>query len=159
MTPTPPYPNDTLRWVAVEVRFPPLDEFAIGVPRDLRTQLLRTFPILEPQNQLSIPLAPEGPPPQPLVVHRFLRRDRLMCRCALRWAARQLFLKRPSTKVGLPSSKSSPGFSTASKEHIRPLAFCGWDFDISMKSGCPIRHAASQTGMVGLMTGCWLPSR
>jgi uncharacterized protein (TIGR04255 family) len=59
ITPTPPYPNDSLRWVAAEVRYPPLDEFTTTIPPGFRDQLRDRFPIHEEQ-------------------HRYVARDRLM---------------------------------------------------------------------------------
>lgn len=78
MTPTAPYPNDTLRWVAAEVRFPPADDLGTSVPPLFRDAIHEEFPILEEQTQISIAMGPAGPAAQQMQQHRFVRRDRLM---------------------------------------------------------------------------------
>jgi uncharacterized protein (TIGR04255 family) len=79
------YENDALRWVAAEVRYPPIEElgtrqFAAGV----RDQLRELFPVHEPFDELSVglglagPTGPTGPTAQQTVRHRLVTRDRLM---------------------------------------------------------------------------------
>lgn len=77
MSHTAPYQNDSLRWVAAEIRYPPLDEPTAGGSPDLRERIREEFPIREEQPQLSVTLGPAGPNAQQVVQHRFLRRDRL----------------------------------------------------------------------------------
>jgi uncharacterized protein (TIGR04255 family) len=72
---SPPYVSDTLRWVAAEVKYPPVDQLAANVPPALRERVEADFPILESATQLTITV---GQQPQQAIVHRFLRRDRLM---------------------------------------------------------------------------------
>jgi uncharacterized protein (TIGR04255 family) len=76
--PTAPYPNDSLRWVAAEVRHPPIDEFATSIPTAFRDHIRDQFPIPEEQTQLSVSVGPAGPSAQQVLQHRFVRRDRLM---------------------------------------------------------------------------------
>lgn len=78
MSSTEPYINDSLRWVAVEVRYPPVEELAVGVPTAFRDRVHDDFPILEPQTQFALSIGPAAPIPQQSFAHRFLRRDRLM---------------------------------------------------------------------------------
>ena len=49
MSHTAPYPNDSLRWIAAEIRYPPLDEATAGSLPDLREHLRDRFPIREEQ--------------------------------------------------------------------------------------------------------------
>jgi uncharacterized protein (TIGR04255 family) len=74
--PTEPYPNDSLRWVAAEVRYPQSAELAEAVPVAFRDHLHDQFPIFqeEPQVVLAFP----GNPLQPVLRRRFLSRDRLL---------------------------------------------------------------------------------
>ena len=71
-----PYPNDTLRWVAAEVRFPPSPALTESVPADLQNHLQSGFPILEEEVQLNVSVVGGGIPQQ-VVRRRFLTRDRL----------------------------------------------------------------------------------
>jgi uncharacterized protein (TIGR04255 family) len=75
---TAPYLNDSLRWIAAEVRYPPLDDGTAGISPDLREHLRDQFPIREQQPQLSVTLGPAGPNAQQVLQHRFVRRDRLV---------------------------------------------------------------------------------
>jgi uncharacterized protein (TIGR04255 family) len=77
VTSTPPYTNDTLRWIAAEIRYPPVDALTTSVPDPLREHLYDAFPIREDQNQLTVSIGLAGPMPQQTLVHRFVRRDRL----------------------------------------------------------------------------------
>jgi uncharacterized protein (TIGR04255 family) len=77
VTTTAPYSNDTLRWIAAEIRFPPQDSLAASIPEALRAHLRDAFPIREEQSQLALSIGPGGPMPQQNLVHRFVRRDRL----------------------------------------------------------------------------------
>lgn len=80
-TQTPPYPNDPLRWVAADVRFPPVDQLATEVPTSFRDHFRDRFPVVEPFGQLAISLGfpgPAGGMPQQLTLHRMVQRDRLM---------------------------------------------------------------------------------
>lgn len=78
---TPPYPNDPLRWVAADVRFPPVDRLATELPPEFREHFHERFPVVEPFGQIAISLGFPGSPsalPQQLTLHRILQRDRLM---------------------------------------------------------------------------------
>ena len=77
MTETPPYLNDSLRWIAAEVKYPVLDALAQSVPDGLQERLLASFPVRQDENQLSVSLGPNGPVAQQTNQHRFSRRDRL----------------------------------------------------------------------------------
>jgi uncharacterized protein (TIGR04255 family) len=78
VTPSAPYTSDSLRWVAAEVRYPPLDE-SPGALSELRERLRADFPVLEEETQLAISMGSGGPPSaQRVPRHRFVRRDRLM---------------------------------------------------------------------------------
>jgi uncharacterized protein (TIGR04255 family) len=75
------YTNDPLRWVAADVRFPPVDQLATEIPGALRTRFKEQFPVLEPTTQLAISIGVAGQPgaaPQQVTLHRMLQRDRLM---------------------------------------------------------------------------------
>lgn len=77
---TPRYPNDPLRWVAADVRFPPVDQLTAEVPGDFRASFKERFPVLEPMAQLALSLGvpgQPGTPPQQIMLHRMLQRDRL----------------------------------------------------------------------------------
>ena len=88
MSATPPYLNDPLRWVAAEVRYPRIDDFANGAPLALREAIQARFPVREPQQQQTIPLqilagagGPSAAPMQPPMIQtldRFFTRDRLV---------------------------------------------------------------------------------
>ena len=78
MSPTLPYPNDSLRWVAAEIRYPPVDELAGGPSSGFREDIRDEFPIREEQPQLSLSIGQTGPTAQQVVLQRFVRRDRLM---------------------------------------------------------------------------------
>lgn len=78
---TPRYPNDPLRWVAADVRFPPVDELTAEVPSAIRAHFKDRFPVSEPMAQLALSLGVPGSPgtaPQQVTLHRMLQRDRLM---------------------------------------------------------------------------------
>jgi uncharacterized protein (TIGR04255 family) len=78
---TPRYPNDPLRWVAADVRFPPVDQLAAEVPDALRAQFKERFPVSEPLTQLALSLGipgQVGAAPQQVTVQRLFQRDRLM---------------------------------------------------------------------------------
>lgn len=77
MSPTAPYTNDSLRWVAVEVRYPPLDSLAQDIPAPIRAPIQERFPVQEQGAQLAMTLGPSGPLGQQSLQHRFLDRDRL----------------------------------------------------------------------------------
>lgn len=77
MTPSAPYTNDSLRWVAAEVRYPPLSESPGALP-ELRERLRDEFPVLEEETQLAISMGSGGASAQRLPRHRFVRRDRLI---------------------------------------------------------------------------------
>jgi uncharacterized protein (TIGR04255 family) len=75
---TPPYLNDSLRWVAAEIRYPPVDDLVGGASAEFRDDIRDEFPIREEQPQLSLSIGQTGPTAQQVLVHRFVRRDRLM---------------------------------------------------------------------------------
>jgi len=75
---TPPYASDTLRWVAVEVRYPRIEEFDGGIPPDFHNAVRADFPVAEDIAETSVTVTPTGPAAQQMVRRRFLRRDRLM---------------------------------------------------------------------------------
>lgn len=76
---TPPYPNDSLRYVAAEVRYPAADAWAGPVPpASVRDDLRPVFPVYEAANELNVNLVAGAPAAQQVVRHRFLTRDRLM---------------------------------------------------------------------------------
>jgi uncharacterized protein (TIGR04255 family) len=77
MPETLPYLNDSLRWIAAEVRYPVLDALSVSVPEGLRDYLLESFPVRQDENQLSISVGSSGPIAQQTNQHRFSRRDRL----------------------------------------------------------------------------------
>ena len=79
--PTPPYTNDPLRWVAADVRFPPMEALSSAVPDAFREHVHERFPVVEPVAQLSLTLSVPGapaPPSQQVTLQRMLQRDRLM---------------------------------------------------------------------------------
>jgi uncharacterized protein (TIGR04255 family) len=76
--PTQPYPNDTLRWVAAEVRYPRFNDFVGGFASAFHDQMREHFPVYEEQTQMSVSVGPTGPSAQQLLQHRFITRDRLM---------------------------------------------------------------------------------
>ena len=76
---TPPYPNDSLRYVAAEVRFPATDTWAAAAPPALvRDDLRPVYPVYETSMELNVNLVAGAPAAQQVVRHRFLTRDRLM---------------------------------------------------------------------------------
>lgn len=78
MTPSAPYPNDSLRWAAAEVKYPPATDLPAAAPEAFRDHIRDEFPVLEEQTQVSITVGSAGPTAQQTPQHRFLRRDRLM---------------------------------------------------------------------------------
>jgi uncharacterized protein (TIGR04255 family) len=80
-TPPPPYNSDTLRWVAADVRYPPSQALAVAVPAALQEHLHERFPIAELAPAVSLTLSIGGAPPAPpqqVMLHRLLDRERLM---------------------------------------------------------------------------------
>ncbi len=77
MANTPPYVNDALRWVAMEVRYPVVEEFGAVLPPEFRDRVQEEFPVLEEQNELSMNFSPTGPSAQQALKYRFSSRDRL----------------------------------------------------------------------------------
>jgi uncharacterized protein (TIGR04255 family) len=75
---TPPYEQDSLRWVAAEVRFPRVEEFEGGIPGDFHRQIRDHFPIAEDASEVALSVGPAGPSAQQTLRRRFVRRDRLM---------------------------------------------------------------------------------
>jgi len=79
--PDPPYAQDTLRFVAAEVRFPVVEALGVQVPQAFRDRLRERFPIQEPLNQMTFTVGatgPTGPLAQQAIRQRFMPRDRLM---------------------------------------------------------------------------------
>lgn len=76
--PDPPYAQDTLRFVAAEVRFPVVEELGAQVPQAFRDRLKERFPIQEPLNQMTLTVGATGPMAQQAIRQRFMPRDRLM---------------------------------------------------------------------------------
>jgi uncharacterized protein (TIGR04255 family) len=76
--PDPPYAQDTLRFVAAEVRFPVTEELGVQVPPALRERLRERFPIQEPLTQMTLTVGAAGPMAQQAIRQRFMPRDRLM---------------------------------------------------------------------------------
>jgi uncharacterized protein (TIGR04255 family) len=74
----PPYAQDTLRFVAAEVRFPIVEELGAQVPQALRDRLKERFPIQEALNQMTFTVGATGPGAQQAIRQRFMPRDRLM---------------------------------------------------------------------------------
>lgn len=80
MSHDPQYANDSLRWVAAEVRYPSLDDLTTEVQAQVRQALHDDFPVQEqqPQVSLSVGIGAPASPARQVILHRFLRRDRLM---------------------------------------------------------------------------------
>jgi uncharacterized protein (TIGR04255 family) len=76
--PDPPYAQDTLRFVAAEVRFPVVEELGVQVPQAFRERLRERFPVQEPLSQMTFTVGTTGPVAQQAIRQRFTPRDRLM---------------------------------------------------------------------------------
>jgi uncharacterized protein (TIGR04255 family) len=75
---TPPYESDTLRYVALEVRYPPVEVLAAPAPpASLREDLRPTFPVYDQVADLNLNLVAGAPAAQQVIRHRFFTRDRL----------------------------------------------------------------------------------
>jgi uncharacterized protein (TIGR04255 family) len=74
------YQSDALRWVAAEVRYPPVEELGTRpFPQGIRERLGALFPVQETFDELSVGLVgPTGPSAQQTLRHRLVARDRLM---------------------------------------------------------------------------------
>ncbi len=76
---TPPYLNDTLRYVALEVRYPATEAWAAAAPPAvIRDDLRPVFPVYEQSTELNVNLVAGAPAAQQTVRHRFFTRDRLV---------------------------------------------------------------------------------
>ncbi|MGH7691201.1 MAG: TIGR04255 family protein [Candidatus Dormibacteria bacterium] len=71
-----PYPSDSLRWVAAEVRIPPSPDLAQSVPTALRDYVRPQFPVLDEEARLNVVVGTASP--QQVLRRRFLTRDRVM---------------------------------------------------------------------------------
>jgi uncharacterized protein (TIGR04255 family) len=80
---SPPYINDSLRWVAADIRISASSALATAVPSELREHLRDDFELLEPVPALSVNIAVAGAAatpvaPQQVMLNRLIRRDRLV---------------------------------------------------------------------------------
>ena len=78
---TPPYPNDSLRWVAADVRVPPSAVLAGELPDALR-EALPELPVASSVPGISFNVSVGGAPPAGLgpqvILHRLTTRERLL---------------------------------------------------------------------------------
>jgi uncharacterized protein (TIGR04255 family) len=73
---TAPYENDALRYAAIEVRFPPIEELD-RIVTEFRERVRELLPISEREQQVAVNFGPAGPSTQQAVRQRFSTRDRI----------------------------------------------------------------------------------
>jgi uncharacterized protein (TIGR04255 family) len=77
MADTPPYQNDALRYVAVEVRFPLVDDSDPQHWTRFREAVHEDLPVAQEEQQLNVTVGPTGPSAQQLTRQRLSARDRI----------------------------------------------------------------------------------